>query len=474
MRNIYIGAILFLVGVSCISCDNMLDLAPEDKIVEDKVFEKYEVAESAVAGTYHLLFDASKTDYVLTEATSPLCNYNTSASKVINDINSGQITDQDGTIKNIYAKYYVAINQANLIIDKVIELGQYDEKQRLKHIAEAKFIRAYAFHRLLAWYGDQALTNNPDKDGLVLYLKHYNGFDREKDILPRNTNDEVYTQIIKDLTEAIPDLPLVTDVETMQSRVARATKTTCQALLARVYLWKRDYVNSVIQADHVLGQKDYYLEDDLSLVFPPNPNGSAMEFSHEHIFGFPVSTNGGNWQFGGNGIVYHFNNYMYSERLTDRYEENDTRWTVLTNEVTAQDESVKYVTLKYPNKNSRDNMTLLRLSEIILTRAEALSYNEKAITQEMVDLLNKVHLRANRSSEPYKIIDFVDIGELRNRILIEREKELAFEGFTRFDFLRTGRDLKNPDLPDNKKMLPIPRHEIEISNGVVNQNEGYK
>jgi hypothetical protein len=58
-------------------------------------------------------------------------------------------------------------------------------------------------------------------------------------------------------------------------------------------------------------------------------------------------------------------------------------------------------------------------------------------------------------------------------VLTEGNKEFAFEGCSRFDHLRSDRNLYNPDLPDNKKVFPIPLREVQISNGVVKQNEGY-
>jgi hypothetical protein len=39
--------------------------------------------------------------------------------------------------------------------------------------------------------------------------------------------------------------------------------------------------------------------------------------------------------------------------------------------------------------------------------------------------------------------------------------------------MRTGKPLQSPDLPDAKKVLPIPQSEIDISNGLIKQNTGY-
>jgi hypothetical protein len=69
--------------------------------------------------------------------------------------------------------------------------------------------------------------------------------------------------------------------------------------------------------------------------------------------------------------------------------------------------------------------------------------------------------------------DFANADALVERILEERKFELAFEGFYRYDLIRTGKPLHTPDLPETKKVLPIPQLEIDISDGIIKQNPGY-
>ncbi len=465
-------SLLVLLAILFASCDKYLDLEPENTLVEDKVFEKFSTAESAVAGTYHLLFSAATVDYVMTEATSPTCEYSSGAGRTYDEINNGAVLPEDPNLQKIYESYYAALVQANLLLYKIPELGQYEEADMKQHMAEAKFIRAYSYLRLLAWYGDGALMNQLQKDGVVLYLEHYDGFDRDKDIRPRNTNEEVYEQIIKDLEEAITDLPEPSAQSDVENRVSRANKATCEALLVRTYMYMRDYANALTHADQFMTYTGYELEDDVLSIFPPNPNGEVIPFSSEHVFGFPVSSNGGNWQFGGNSIYYIYNNFWYSDALISTFSDTDLRKSELMNPIN-NDGEVIYVTNKYPNRNGRDNMTMMRLPEVLLSKAEAMARTSSSATQDMVDLLNDIHLRANPGTPGYTPDDFTTTGDFIDRVLLERSKEFAFEGFTRFDQLRTDRPLYNPELPDNKKVFPIPLREIQISNGVVKQNEGY-
>jgi hypothetical protein len=472
MKTKYIFQTLVAISIALTACDKQLDLAPEDTIIEDKVFEKFTSAESAVAGTYHLLFAAATKDYIMAEATAPTCAYSSGAARTYDEINSGAILPENSQLQEIYETYYAALVQANLLLYKIPLLGKYDEARMQQHMAEAKFIRAYSYLRLLGWYGDGALMNQPQKDGVVLYLEHYDGFSRDSDIRPRNSNQEVFNQIIADLEEAISDLPEPGEQSATETRVSRANKATCEAFLFRTYQYQRDYTNALNWANKVLARPEYQLENDLLKVFPLNPNDAVIPFSKEHLFGFPVSSNGGNWQFGGNGIYYTYNNYWYSESLINTFAVTDLRKTQLMRQVSYQGNPV-FVTNKYPNTDGRDNMTMMRLPEIILGKAEALARTTNAVTQEMVDLLNAIHLRANPGESGFTTGNFSTTNAFIERVLLERHKELAFEGCTRFEQLRTDKALHNADLPDNKKVFPIPLREIQISNGVVKQNEGY-
>ncbi len=471
-----IKTILYLSGIAAmlVSCDSMLDLAPEDTIVEDQVFEKFATAEATVAGTYHLLFQAATSDYMLADITSSACNYTTQTAKTYDPINFGSIDTDNGMVQGIYESYYVALVQANLVIAKIADLGKYDELQMRKHIAEAKFIRAFAYLRLLGWFGDGALSGKTSGDGVVLYLDYYDGFDRSKDVRPRETNAEVFAQIILDLEEAYADLPLSAEVTEMETRVARANQTSCDALLARTYLYKGDYAMAAQMANRVLSKTEFSLESNLLTVFPVYTGTGAAAFSKEHLFGFPVSSNGGNWQFGGNGINYVYNTIWFRPDFLATFSETDLRRTQLMHtSVLLGTTETHYVTSKYQNGSQRDNMTMIRLAEILLTKAEALSHTESSVSSEMLSALNAVYRRSNPTAAAYVAADFANVEAFRATVLAERKKELAFEGLERFDELRTGVPLYTEELPENKRVLPIPRREVDISNGVVKQNEGY-
>ncbi|UNY98753.1 RagB/SusD family nutrient uptake outer membrane protein [Zhouia spongiae] len=471
MKKIYSKILLAgLLTGGLVSCDKELDLAPTDVLIEKTVFSDVATAESALADVYfklalasvgptHIIADASLGHVGLKEGNS-YSNYY-----------SGDLIATDFNVEGIWTKYYEAINVANVFIDKVPEFATYNEDIQKQHMAEARFNRAYAYHMLLSYYGHGALTGNMEGLGLPLQLEPYNGYN-EEDQLARSSNDEVYGQIISDLELAIQDLPEIYS-DKLTTRV-RATKNTARALLSRVYLYMRDYQKSLDMSNRVLASSEYKLDADLLNLFPLNTAGTSSEFSDEVIFGFPFSGNGGNHQFGLHGI-YYYNKYQWADAgFISSMDENDKRRTELIYEgnpaITDPVTRLEETTFKFNNPDGRDDIIVIRLAEIMLNKAEAL-VQINGVNAASVSLLNEIKTRSGLPEVNES--DFASKEALLNEIYHERYLETVFEGRARFDFIRTGRPLKDPNLTEDQKTFPIPLREIDLSGGILEQNPGY-
>lgn len=473
MKNLYIKITACICLVfALISCDSQLDLAPTDVTVESDVFANVQNAEQALADGYFKLFEASVgmthliPDFSLPYVGVPDIPF-------YSDFYGGNLIAINSEVEDIWREYYEAINVANVFIQQIPLLGQYDETIELQHIGEAKFLRAYSYLALLSFYGDKALTGNSNGLCVPLQLAPFNGAKlRPQDIKPRNTNDEVFTQIITDLTEAIEDL---SDAHgnNVKTRV-RATKASAYALLSRVQLYKRDYQACVDASTAVLGNSNYSLElGSLRNLFPLNDEGTTSTFNDEVIFGFPVSSNGGNFQFGIHNLFY-YNRGLYAHAdFINTMDPADKRRTELLfdgNPLNTTTNVNEKTTFKYNNPDSRDDIIVLRLAEVILNRAEALA-QLNGVNSESVSLLNQIRERSGIT--PVLESDFASKEDLLTTLYDERHIETAFEGRSRFDFIRTNRPLRNPALTEDQKTFPIPQREIDLSGGVLLQNPGY-
>jgi hypothetical protein len=130
--------------------------------------------------------------------------------------------------------------------------------------------------------------------------------------------------------------------------------------------------------------------------------------------------------------------------------------------------------LRYYRAATRDdNVILLRLAEMILTRAEALvERNTGTDLADAVVLVNQIRNRALIGNYAGAVTQ----AAVRDEVFLQRRLELAIEGHYFFDLVRTGRALttfSSPTWNDNQALLPIPLREINAAGGVVTQNPGY-
>ena len=473
----YINILLILLGF--VNCDADLDLVPEDTLVEDKIFQNAQTVDKALLGAYKEFAKANIGDsYILGDYTTDNTLVNPadrSSFAALLNLGDKQLT-RNSIVSDIWANHYSAINMANVLIEKIPVYGNYGEKIKNEFLAEARFIRALTYFGLLKLYGDGALTGGLDKECLPLRLESYKGFNT-RDIIKGSSNQMVYKQIIMDLEFAGENLPDRTSDNKAQ-RIGRAFKSTAYGLLSRVYLYKREYQKCIEACDKTLQNKIFRLSDNLKNVFPNNRQATdKIAIDDEVLFAIPISYNQGNWQFGSHKIYFQFGTSLYSNpEFIKRYPKNDIRanYNGDLSKGMFFSANKNYVTVKFSHKSFRDNLCMLRLSEIYLNKAEALAH-QNGVNAKSVEILNKIYLK-NYKIKPtaLKLGDFTTTKKLIDRILLERDLELAYEGIARYDLIRTDRKLQNKNLNKDKYVLPIPQSEIDITNGAIIQNQGYK
>ncbi|MCO4292844.1 RagB/SusD family nutrient uptake outer membrane protein [Solitalea sp. MAHUQ-68] len=454
---------VFAAAVLLSACDKQIDLAPESITTEKDALTYQKGTERVLGGAYLSLLDASKGDaFEIGDLTTGI------ATSFTTDFATGALDSRNSIVGSFWSTNYKTINLANVIINKLPKYATFDLSIQNQLIGEAKFIRAFAYFNLLKHFGEGALEGKMDNMAVPLRLDAFDGYDGSQN-LPRATNAEVYAQILKDLDEAIP--VLMNKFSTNVDQHSRATKSAARALASRVALYSRNYAKSLSYSDAVLADVNFKLENRVDLVFPINGMGARdISFSDEILFGFPVSWNKDVTQYKEHGIYYAYG-----------FIKPDTTVFMKTYAVTDMRRSKFFPdaanlkrNMKFSHPELLDNLIMLRLSEILLNKAEA-EANLNGVTAAAVDALNKVYQRAFANDQKpglYTTVDFASKQLLLDRILKERRWELAFEGQDRYDMIRTGR-APNASLPSSKYALPIPQREIDITDGLIKQNPGY-
>lgn len=118
---------------------------------------------------------------------------------------------------------YLWIRRTNYFLDK-IQAATIPADQIKQYTAECRFIRAYYYFDLVKKYGGMPIIEQ---------VQDFTGDNLDELKVFRNTEDEVYTFILKELDAAIADLPESWDAKNAN----RATKTVAQALKSRAMLY---------------------------------------------------------------------------------------------------------------------------------------------------------------------------------------------------------------------------------------------
>ncbi|MBT9485244.1 RagB/SusD family nutrient uptake outer membrane protein [Sediminibacterium sp.] len=465
--------LIFIILLVATSCSKKLDLPPENILIESQVLANASSSEALLASAYFKTYVAVRNYYYMS---ADLSTGNAMALTTNGFVTlwNGNLIATSGLIQTLWNNHYSAINEANVIIN-LVPNASFSQSIKTQLVAEAKFVRALNYFFLVRDFGSGALTGNLSGPGVPLQLLHYSNYDPSKNI-PRSTSQEVYTQILKDLNEAADNL---TDLVTATPQVfrGRAQKTTCYALASRVALYMRDYSKAVSYSAQALTNKSQYiLASSPALIFPVTTATSNIPFNAEFIFAFPTSYNS---DLADNNLTgYYAKTALWPDpAFLATFSPNDIRNSASMMVVGNPTGPVTRVTpSKFANPLGRDHLPIIRVSEIYLNRAEALVKSTNTINTEAIGLLNSIRQRSfptGLKPLPFTLASFATVTDLLNAILRERRWELAFEGHDKFDKIRNGIAPNVALTNQSKWVYPIPRREIDLTNGLITQNPGY-
>ncbi|TWR23901.1 RagB/SusD family nutrient uptake outer membrane protein [Mucilaginibacter achroorhodeus] len=398
-----------------------------------------------------------------------------------NNYRNFTVTADEGQLGGFWTGQYQTINFANQILTNVPGITM-DENLKNRYLAEAKFIRAYAYFRLVRAFGDVPLRITLPKDA-----SEYN--------LPRTPKDQVWAQIEKDLTEAAAVLP--------QSYAAvdigHATKGAALTLHAKAALYQKKWADVVTYTTQVMGMgyslfpnyeqmfrtthknNQESIFEVQNLLIPNNPAASNSQYSQ--VQGVRGSVGGG-WGFN-----------VPSADLASSYEAGDPRrdaTIIFRGETTpegdvipAQGDNPMYNQKSYVpfslyvsgfNEGAQQNKIVLRYADVLLMNAEA--NNELGNPSAALVQLEQVRARARAGNNAIlPPVTTLDQTALRAAIYKERRSEFAMEFERYFDVIRQGRGAQVFGVrgwtAGKNEVWPIPQTEIDISGGTLTQNPGY-
>lgn len=472
-------------------CEKFLEISPQGQLTQEAFPTTEADALLAVNATYATLRDwhYHSGGYPILDIMSDDAHKGSNPNDQLPTVGPFDTFDhtptQDG-LDRWWSKLYEGIKRCNVVIEKVPGIPM-DPDLIDRYVAEAKFIRALLYFDLVrAWGGVPIVkTTTPDKS------------------LVRSSSDEVYDLIIEDLLSALPDLEEKS--EQSSDEMGRATIGAANALLAKVYLFRKDFVNAGNHALAVINSKEYGLEP----LFE-DANGKNGEHGVESVFEIGAmevagTDNGGDQYANTQGVRGTPNRGWGFNRpsldLQYSFEAGDPRMDatiIFLGEVLDGVEIRGDGTTPDETRDSQDslieiecynqkvwipgtttitqyghNRRIIRYADVLLMAAEALNENDEAANALIY--LNMIRARARQGNDAI-LPDITETNKdnLRELILEERRHELALEGHRFWDLVRTGKavEVLGPMgfTAGKHELLPIPQTEIDISQGTLEQN----
>lgn len=483
-RNISV-ALVFISIIIFQSCSDFLNLDPVSITTTENSYQTEADFEAALISVYSSLHNEYYTwdNILLGDVRSDNCYAGPPDDIDIYAYDMLTVEANNNRVFILWSDFYKGISRANLILNKIEALTDFNEERKKQIIGETKFLRALFYFDLVKLFGG------------VPVIRDIESVELDKIMVPRNSAQEVYSYIIKDLEDAIVYLP-----DVFEDNAGRASKGAANALLAKVWAQRlnRDYSKVIEYCDAVINSPaDYKLVSDYNLLFDGNNyNNSESIFEIQYIVNstqgnwgpqlfLPPSISGDYWRKYATPSVNLVNAFM-AENDSLRFNASilwekvgwiDEYWSPSTNAT-----AVPFV---YKQKhadgwNSGDQFYLLRLADIILLKAEALYYLNQGDLGR--DLLNQIRNRAG--------LDDTEASDsmLIHAILKERRLELAFEGQRWDDLVRSNIVVETMNslselnliteryvdykMNHDKKLFPVPLQEIE-RNPNLDQNPGY-
>ncbi len=439
------------------ACNKKLDVTPQQNITPEQIKTADDV-KGVLFGGYKLLQNGSAfgeqylliADLLASEKQVKFVGTFTEY-RDIEDKNQNQTSFIP---RDMWSNAYAIINSMNTVLDK---LDLIDESERDDIKSEAEFIRGIVYFELVNFFAKPYSAGDTENNlgvPLVLDPQKY-VYDPSTAFVARASVQDVYNQVISDLSDAATNLP-------PQQEDFRATQFSAKAFLSRVYLNMGMYQDAATMANNVIQSGEFSLVSTYNQAFNNVGNSSEDIFAIQQT----AQSNAGTGNSGlttfysaypvGRGDVQIVNSYL-NIFTADDFRKNF--W--------YQGGSIGGFTGKYTGKwkDFYKTVPVVRLAEMYLTRGEANLRKGGAPVGGLTPLsdINTVRQRSSTSAlATVTAQNFVD----------ERFRELGFEGDRVWTLKRLQMNVDGYEYTYDKLILPIPQREIDVNKNLV-QNPGY-
>ncbi len=267
--NKYSAIIFAVLTLGSTSCKDYLKENSISNVTSESYYPTEQGFEDLIKSCYPLLRGIIQQRDMVLYGTDMFTSLYWDAGGAGNPLNTydDRLNSENGAFNTLWSTLYIEIGRTNTAISRAPKVTGMDEALLQARVGEAKFLRALCYFYLVQQWGNIPMplteTTAPSKKVVQVPAK------------------DVYTQIIKDLEEAVAVLPATA------TDYGRATKGAAQFLLARVYLtrgWNfnnslggspADFQKALDYADSIIAK--YPLAAHYSDLFPQHSENPLLQ-----------------------------------------------------------------------------------------------------------------------------------------------------------------------------------------------------
>ena len=432
-----------------VSCDDQLEIAQNDNITAENLYNTESGALAGLAGAYSRIVSNYREAIINAQYPTNFTDEGHYNRNGLRSILKNNFTASEPSLRSIWGTYYEAVSATNTLITG-LKNSPLSEDVKSAYLADAYFLRAFVFFDIQKAFGGV--------EGIPMPLEETN-----KQLLPRTPGIDVYKQIVSDLELAEQNLPTAA-----ASIVGRANKSSARGLLAKAYLYMasnpfnepgayekaREWSKKVIDDayhdlnpsyEDVFNQLAMEKYEKKEMLFQIGFSFANLDSQQSSKLGSAFGMKMDDELCGGKGFALTYATISLIQKY--RADPSDERgfWNTYPYfnkrnnncELSTINNQFTYPASKYRRLLESDNTNtsygphhwpVLRFSDVLLMYAEA----ENKITPGSALALNAVNRVRNRAkATPLNAITDELIQE-------ERLLELCFEGQRKFDLVRWG------------------------------------
>jgi starch-binding outer membrane protein, SusD/RagB family len=512
----YLLSIILLMGLSLMSCKDVIDLYPESNLNTATFYSTVEEVQSGLTGCYNGLQKTVNSEWQFTEQRSDNSKQGVPGST---SSNNRDLSDLDmflpATTHQAVYTYWLAtynnIRNANIVLQRLgvtydpaagsINLNKIaiaiPDSIRKQMAGEAMFIRAYHYFNLVRLYGGVFAIHTPVTA-------------EEAKKINRSTVSDVYKLIEADLKTASTYLSPLKFSQIAAANQGKATAWAAKALLGKMYLTLNKKPEAIAQLQDVITNSGYSLQASYANVF-----STTTELNSEILFTIRFKSGGlglgssfgndfavlgsGSSIINGSGLGLNYPTADLDTALVAADPRKAVNIGVFGTGTAAKLYVKKFLTPVTLANDGESDFPILRYADVLLMMAEAQGYTPASIT-----LINQIRTRATLTALPATVNT---VALFEKALSDERRFEFAFENQRWFDMVRFNTTMTTLTaeqiLKDHfakefakhyatypapiltlvqlqanvtavRLLLPIPQHEIDTNTGLkIEQNPGY-